>query len=58
MVFNINNNTNIYWAANQHIIMISEDHVMLKTGGMMLKVLLFITEINDILQHIYIEDTF
>ncbi len=27
----------VSWAANQHIIMISEDHVTLKTGVMMLK---------------------
>ncbi len=35
----------------QHIIMISEDHVTLKTGVMMLKIQLRITEINDILTH-------
>jgi len=29
---------NVYLAANKHIIMISEDHVTLKTGGMMLKI--------------------
>ncbi len=29
---------NVSWAANQHIIMISEDHVTLKTGVMMLKI--------------------
>ncbi len=29
-----------------HIIMISEDHVTLKTGGMMLRIQLRITEIN------------
>ncbi len=28
---------NVSRAVNQHIIMISEDHVTLKTGGMMLK---------------------
>ncbi len=30
-----------HWAANQHIIMISEDHVTLKTGVMMLKIQLW-----------------
>ncbi len=35
------------WAANQHIRMISEDHVTLKTEVM-------ITEINHILQYIHI----
>ncbi len=29
---------NVSGAANQHIIMISEDHVTLKTGEMMLKI--------------------
>ncbi len=29
---------NVSWAVNQHIIMISEDHVTLKTGVMMLKI--------------------
>ncbi len=43
------------WAANQHIRMISEDHVPLKTGVMMLKIQLRITEINYILQYIHIE---
>ncbi len=32
---------NVSWAANQHIIMISEDHVTLKTGVMMLKIQLW-----------------
>ncbi len=32
--------------------MISEDHVTLKTGGMMLKIQLRITEINYILKYI------
>ncbi len=32
--------------------MISEDHVTLKTGGMMLKIQLRITEINCILKYI------
>ncbi len=31
-------NQNDSWAANQHIRMISEDHVTLKTGVMMLKI--------------------
>ncbi len=46
-VFNIDN--------NQHIIMISEDHVTLKTGVMMLKIQLRITEINYILPYNYIK---
>ncbi len=33
--------------------MISEDHVTLKTEGMMLKIQIYITEINYILQYIY-----
>ncbi len=32
---------NVSWAANQHIRMISEDHVTLKTGVMMLKIQLW-----------------
>ncbi len=32
---------NVSWAANQHIRMISEDHVTLKTGEMMLKIQLW-----------------
>ncbi len=43
---------NVSWAVNQYIIMISEDHVTLKTGVMMLKIQLRITEIN----YIYIEN--
>ncbi len=35
--------------------MISEDHVTLKTGGMMLKINRCITGINDILKYIKIE---
>ncbi len=34
---------NVSWAVNQYIIMISEDHVTLKTGVMMLKIHLCIT---------------
>ncbi len=37
---------NVSWAVNQYIRMISEDHVTLKTGVMMLKIQLRITEIN------------
>ncbi len=44
------------WAANQYIIMISEDHVTLKTGEIMLKIQLRITEINYILTDIHIEN--
>ncbi len=36
--------------------MISEDHVTLKTGGMMLKIQLRITEIHYILNYIKIEN--
>ncbi len=39
----------------QHI---SEDHVTLKTGSMMLKIQLCIIEINYILQYIHIENYF
>ncbi len=39
-----------------HIIMISEDHVTLKTAVMMLEIQLRITEINYILQYIHIEN--
>ncbi len=39
---------------NQHIRMISEDHVTLKTGVMMLKIQLCFTGINDILKYIKI----
>ncbi len=45
-VFNIDNNQKCFLIINQHIIMISEDHVTLKTGVMMLKIQLRITEIN------------
>ncbi len=38
--------------------MISEDHVTLKTGVMMLKIQLCITEINYILQYITIENSY
>ncbi len=43
------------WSINQRKIMISEDHVTLKTGVMMLKIQLCITEINYILKYITIE---
>ncbi len=43
---------NVSSAVYQYIIMISEDHVTLKTGVMMLKIQLRITEINYILQYI------
>ncbi len=41
---------NMYWAANQYIRMISEDHVTLKTGVIMLKIQIFISGINCVLQ--------
>ncbi len=46
------------WTANQYIIMISEDHVTLKTAVMMLKIQLRITEINYILQYVHIENSY
>ncbi len=49
---------NVCWAVNQYIIMISEDHVTLKTGVMMLKIQLRITEINYILPDINIENCY
>ncbi len=42
---------NVSWAVNQHIRLISEDHVTLKTGVMMLKIQLRITGINYILKY-------
>ncbi len=45
-------------AVNQYIRMISEDHVTLKTGVMMLKVQLCITGINYILKYITIENSY
>ncbi len=49
---------NVSWTANQHIRMISEDYVTLKTGVMMLKIQLRITEINYILKYIQIENSY
>ncbi len=43
---------------NQHIIMISEDHVTLKPAVMMLKIQRCITEINSILKYIKIRNQF
>ncbi len=45
----------VSWAANQNIGMISEDHLTLKTGVMMLKIQLCITGINYILTYIQTE---
>ncbi len=42
----------------EHIQMISEDHVTLKSAVMMLKIQLHITEINYILQYIQTENIF
>ncbi len=47
---------NVSWAANQYISMISEDHVTLKTGVMMLEIQLCISGINYILEYIQIEN--
>ncbi len=44
-------------AANQSIIMISEDHVTLETGVMMLKIQLHITEINYSSSYNHIENS-
>ncbi len=49
---------NVYWAESLHIRMISEDHVTLKTGVMMMKIQLCRTEINYILKRIQIEKTY
>ncbi len=38
-----------------HIRMISEDHVTLKTGVMMLKIQLCITEINNTLKYVQVK---
>ncbi len=46
---------NVSWASIQHIIMISEDHVTLKTGGMMLEIQIHVTETNYSLNSIQIE---
>ncbi len=46
---------NVSWASKQHIRMISEDHVTLKSGVMILKIQLCITGINSILKYIKIE---
>ncbi len=40
-VFNIDNNQKCFLSSKYHIIMISEDHVTLKTAVMMLKIQLF-----------------
>ncbi len=54
-VFNIDNNQKCFLIINQYSIMISEDHVTLKTAVMMMKIQLHITEINYTLTHIHIE---
>jgi len=43
---------------DQHIRLISEDHVTLKTGVMMLKIQLRVTEMNYILTDIHTENRF
>jgi len=48
----------VTWAVNQYIRMISEDHVTLKTGVMMLKIQLRITEINYTLKYIQMAKLF
>ncbi len=53
-VFNIEKNYTFFWASDQHIRMISEDHVTLKTGVIMLKIQLCITGINYIVKYIQI----
>ncbi len=49
---------NVSWAVNQHMMMISEDHVTLKTGGMMLEIQLRITGTNYILKYIHIKKSY
>ncbi len=46
---------NVSWAANQNIEWFLKDHVTLKTGVMMLKIQLCVTELKYILKHIHIE---
>jgi len=48
--------SNVFWAVNQHIIMISEDHVTLKTGVMMLEIQLW--SIKYMLTYIQIENSY
>ncbi len=48
----------IFRNANQHIIMITEDHVTQKTGAMMLEIQFCITAIHYILQYIHIENNY
>ncbi len=48
----------MFLEVNQYIIMISEDHVTLKTGVMMLKIQLRITEIYYILTYINLENIY
>ncbi len=55
---NIDNNHKCFLIINQHIIMISGDHVTLKTGVMMLKIQRCITEINYTLTDILIENSY
>ncbi len=54
-VFNIDKNLKCFLSSNQHIIMISEDHVTLKPGVIMLKIQLCIVGINYSLTYIYIK---
>jgi len=49
---------NVSRAVNQYIIMISEDHVTLKTGEMMLEIQLCITEINNFLIYSHRKELF
>ncbi len=48
----------LFTTLNNHIIMISEDHVTLKTGVMMLKIQRCITEINYISKYIKTENSY
>ncbi len=56
-LFNIDNDQKGFLSRNQHIIMISEDHVTLTTGEMMLKIQLRITRGKYILKYIQIENS-
>ncbi len=44
--------------SNQYIRIISEDHVAVKIGEIMLKIQLYVTGINYILQYIFIENSY
>ncbi len=58
-VLNIDNNKKHFLKpSNQYITIISEDHVTVKIGEIMLKIQLYVTVINYILQYIFIENSY